>query len=74
MIPSPVLEAKDLADKVVKLEIDMNRQYRRNRQVNAIKVLRSLVTDFKEAYKKVCDLYPEYTYLITDVTKPIKHR
>jgi Ser-tRNA(Ala) deacylase AlaX len=74
MIPSPVLEAKDLADKVVKLEIDMNRQYRRNRQVNAIKVLRSLVEDFKQAYNKVCDLYPEYAYLITDVTKPIKQR
>jgi Ser-tRNA(Ala) deacylase AlaX len=74
MIPTPVLEAKDLADKVVKLEIDMNRQYRRNRQVNAIKILRNLVEDFKQAYKKVCELYPEYAYLITDVTKPIKQR
>jgi hypothetical protein len=74
MIPTPVLEAKDLADRVVKLEIDMNRQYRHNKQVSDLKNLRDATDHFQRLYNKVADLYPEWLHLIPNVSKPIYKR
>ena len=74
MIPTPVLEAKDLADKVVKLETDMNRQYRRTKRILPTTNLQDTFEDFKVHYSKVADLYPEWLHLIPNVSKPIFRR
>ena len=74
MIPSPVLEAKDLADKVVKLEIDMNRHYRRTKLLPSATNLQDAFEAFKAVYKKVADLYPEWLHLVPNVSKPIFRR
>ncbi len=74
MIPTPVLEAKDLADKVVKLETDMNRQYRRTKRLPPTTNLQDTFEAFKVHYSKVADLYPEWLHLIPNVSKPIFRR
>jgi hypothetical protein len=74
MIPSPVLEAKDLADKVMKLEIDMNKHYRRTKRILPTTNLQDTFEAFKVHYSKVADLYPEWLHLIPNVSKPIFRR
>lgn len=74
MIPTPVLEAKDLADKVVKLETQINTHYKKTKKLQSVTFMLETYEQFKEAYIKVAQRYPEHLSVIPNVTIPIHKR
>jgi hypothetical protein len=73
-IPNPVLDAKQAADRVIAIEKVINAEYKRNKRLTNATALDTAMLQFRQQYQKVMQLYPEWSNLIPNVSKPIHMR
>jgi hypothetical protein len=73
-IPNPVLDAKQAADRVIAIEKVINAEYKRNKRLTNAMALDTAMLQFRQQYQKVMQLYPEWSNLIPNVSKPICKR
>jgi hypothetical protein len=73
-IPNPVLDAKQAADRVIAIEKVINAEYKRNKRITNAIALDTAMLQFRQQFQKVMQLYPEWSHLIPNVSKPIHMR